>query len=112
MAYVLGSAAVLGVRYPGRWMLGILLFIILITAVGPAEFLVALLRAILLGGYGLDLALTGGSEGSSAQIGTGSASEVIVWRDTPDAASWAAATAAWLMAGLLLLWLAVSRRGR
>lgn len=110
VAYVLGSAAVLGVRYPGRWLLGLLLLIILITSVGPAEFFIKLMKALLPGG--LDLALSGATLWSSVKFNSGDTSETIVWLDMPDAASWAAATAAWLMAGLLLLWLAVSRRGR
>lgn len=81
--YLLGSALVVGVRHPVRWLLGAVGVCFLLANVydvhGPAGLLSA-----------LDSAAT-------------------VWRKEPDLALWAIVTSLWLAAGLAALWAAVSR---
>lgn len=87
--YLLGSALVLGLRHPLRWLLG--------TAG------VLYLRGTLNEAPGLDTLLNSSGFFSAAE------DAAAVWRNLPGPAQWAATTFLWLGAGLAALWLAVSR---
>ncbi|HEV8580115.1 MAG TPA: hypothetical protein VGX68_13675 [Thermoanaerobaculia bacterium] len=114
--YLLGSALVLGLRHPLRWLLGTMgmffLLVILSDAVGRTENgelrMVAwsgLLRSAVYGPYGLDTLLSSSGFVSAAEHAAAA------WRALPDLAQWATATLLWLGAGLAALWAAASRHG-
>jgi hypothetical protein len=86
-AYLLGSALVLGLRHPLRWVLGAAGVVILVaTFIQPFE-----LRQPLLSVF---------SAIQHARAG---------WRALPELAQWATTTFLWLGAGLAALWAAASR---
>ena len=87
-AYLFGSALVLGLRHPLRWLLGTVALIILLAYVFDPD------NVPLLASSGLFPAL----ERAAAR-----------WRTLPDLAQWAIPTFLWLGAGLAALWAAASR---
>jgi len=87
--YLLGSALVLGLRHPLRWLLG--------TAG------VFYLQGTLNEALGLSTLLNSSGLFSAAE------DAAAVWRNLPDPAQWATTTFLWFGAGLAALWLAVSR---
>lgn len=89
--YLLGSALVLGLRHPLRWLLG--------TAG------VFYLQGTLNEKLGLYTLLNSSGFFSAAE------DAAAVWRNLPDPAQWAATTFLWLGAGLAALWAAASRHG-
>jgi hypothetical protein len=114
--YLLGSALVLGLRYPLRWLLGAVgVFLLLLTlnnALGRTENgelqIVAglgVLRWAVYGPYGLDTLL------SSSGFFSVTEHAAAVWRKLPGLAQWATTTLIWLGAGLAALWAAASRHG-
>jgi hypothetical protein len=113
--YLLGSALVLGLRHPLRWLLGTVgVFFVLATlnealgrtATGQARMVAwsGVLRWLVYGPYGIDTLLSSHSFSSAVD---GAAT---VWREHPHL-SWALAAFLWLSAGLAALWAAVSRHG-
>jgi len=89
--YLLGSALVLGLRHPLRWLLGTAGVLYLQGTFNEA-----------LGPYTL---LNSSGFFSAAEDATA------VWRNLPDLARWATTTFLWFGAGLAALWAAVSRHG-
>jgi len=85
--YLLGSALVLGLRHPLRWLLGTAGVFYLQGTLNEA-----------LGLYTLLSGFFSTAEDAAA-----------VWRNLPDLAQWATTTFLWFGAGLAALWLAVSR---
>jgi hypothetical protein len=93
--YLLGSALVLGLRHPLRWLLG--------TA--GLFFLVGSLSQTLERSYGVQTLL--GSRGLFSAV----EAAVVAWQTLPDGARWALSTFLWLGAGFIALWAAASRHG-
>ena len=93
--YLLGSALMLGLRHPLRWLLGTVAVLFLLGFLNEA----------------LGLAPDGRIEAvlSSTGFFTAANSAAIVWRNLSHLAQWAIATILWLGAGLAALWAAVSR---
>ena len=94
--YLLGSALVLGLRHPLRWLLG---------TVGVFFVLGMLNEAIGRRPDTIDTVLISSGFHSAVRHA------VTVWRTFPGLAQWAIATFLWLGAGLAALWAAVSRHG-
>lgn len=89
--YLLGSALVLGLRHPLRWLLAtvsVLFLLAFLHQYGPHD-----LRTLLI------------SSGFVSAMEHAAAA----WRTLPDLAQWATATFLWLGAGLAALWAAASR---
>ena len=114
--YLLGSALVLGLRHPLRWLLGtagvFFLLASLSAVLGRTESgelrIVAWsdgLRQVVYGPYGLDTLLSSSGFVSAAEHAGA------VWGTLPDPARWATTTLLWLGAGLAALWAAASRHG-
>jgi hypothetical protein len=114
--YLLGSALVLGLRHPLRWLLGTVgVFFLLVilseaggrTANGELRIVAwsGLLRSAVYGPYGLDTLLSSGGFISAAEHAAAA------WRTLPDLAQWATTTFLWLGAGLAALLAAASRHG-
>lgn len=114
--YLLGSALVLGLRHPLRWLLGTAgVFFLLATlseVLGRTESgelrLVAwsgVLRWAVYGPYGLHTLLSSSGFFSAAE------NAAAAWQKLPHLAQWATATFLWLGAGLAALWAAASRHG-
>jgi len=115
-AYVLGSSIALGVRHPLRWAIGLVLGILLASALGSAadmEWLKLLparfVQFVHEGPYGLDALFTARAETLHTVVTLSDGRTVGVWRGLPDVGQWAAATLLWIVAGLLTLWAAASR---
>ncbi len=87
--YLLGSALVLGLRHPLRWLLGTV----------AVCFLLGFLNEAIDRTYGLDTFLSSGGFSSAATA----------WRQLPQLAQWAITTFLWIGAGLAALFAAASR---
>jgi hypothetical protein len=114
--YLLASAVALGSRYPLRWIVGVPLGILLLSALGAAadidwlRFLASrLLGAVLEARYGLDALFTARAESLKTAVVLSTGKTVSVWRGLPDVGEWALATFLWIGAGLVALLAAVSR---
>ncbi|MDF1504847.1 hypothetical protein [Roseisolibacter sp. H3M3-2] len=117
-AYAIGSAYALGVRHPVRWLVGPLLALLLVSAVGAAAGSRALalapsgvLETLMYGTYGFDTLLTARSESLHTVARLPSGAVAPVWLALPDLGHWVAATLLWTGGGLAALWLAASRHG-
>jgi hypothetical protein len=103
--YLLGSALVLGLRHPLRWLLG----------TGVVFFLAATLNESLgrTGGMSRMLAWLGVPRSTALTSGRFSSAidhAAIVWRTYPRLVS-ATAITLWIAAGAIALWAAASRHG-
>ena len=115
--YVASSAALLGLRYPLRWLGGLAVAVILVIVLAlnmgdrnPLYEGLGRLAETLVGGtFGLDFALTGGVASLSEDVDVRGPGSVDLWRGLPSAGGWAAALALWLGAALLALALALRR---
>jgi len=112
--YLFGSALVLGLRHPGRWLFGIAgVFFCLTTLTGllgrteNGEWRIvawsSVLRWLVYGPYGVRTLLS--SSGFFSAVEHAAA----VGQTLPDPAQWAITTVLWLGAGLAALWAAASR---
>lgn len=113
--YLLVSAALLGLRYPFRWLagfaVGIPLVLILMASVAPDDVVdnaVGRFTDTLWGGrFGMDFVLNGGETSLGDYVGR--EDRRILWRSLPDAGRWAMATLVWLSAASLAVALALRR---
>lgn len=87
--YLLGSALVLGLRHPLRWLLGTVGVFYLLGTLDEALGLYTLL--------------------SSSGFFSAAEDAAAVWRNLPDFAQWATTAFLWFGAGLAALWAAASR---
>ena len=115
-AYLIASAVAVGVRHPLRWVVGLVLGILLVSALGAAAHVEWLKfvpsRLVLLvheGPYGVDALFTARAESLKTVITLSNGKTVGVWRGLPDLGQWAVATLLWIVAGLVTLWAAASR---
>lgn len=114
-AYFFANALALGTRHPARWIAGAVLAFFLVVAVADladavqTSSLERVLDALFRGPYGIDTLLTARTESLqvSAMLTTGES--VVLWRALPSINQWMTATALWMSAGAMLLWLAASR---
>lgn len=112
-AYLLASAAALGLRHPFRSIvamaLGLQLFIVAGDAVNtllPRR----LVAAIYAGPYGIDTLLSARSETARVWVSLPMGELIHVWRASPTVSQWAMGTLLWTGVGAVMLWVAVSRR--
>jgi len=115
--YLLTSAVTLGVRYPVRWIIGVPLSVLLVSALGAAaridwlKFLASrLLQFVFDGRYGLDALFTARAESLKTVVVLTTGKTVSVWRALPDVGDWALATTLWIGAGLAALMAAALRQ--
>jgi len=115
--YLLTSAVTLGVRYPVRWIIGVPLSVLLVSALGAAaridwlKLLASrLLRFVFDGRYGLDALFTARAESLKTAVVLTTGKTVSVWRAFPDVGDWALATTLWIGAGLAALMAAALRQ--
>lgn len=108
IAYLLGSALVLGVRYPLRWIAGVLFALMLASAVSEraAENIT---QVLLIGPFGLDNVLSGGTERLDVAVRLPNGDIAVAWQGLPTVGPWAAATALWFVIASAALWLAAWR---
>lgn len=114
-AYLLGSAFLIGTRHPWKWLvgmsLGLFLLVMLVDALqwrtGPFDLV---MERLVLGRYGADVLLTGGTETLETAARLPSGEAVMAWRRLPSAGEWALATLLWNGIGLAALVAAASRR--
>ena len=115
--YVAGSAALLGLRHPLRWLGGVAVAVTLVMVLalnmGPQtplyEGLGRFAETLVGGRWGLDFVLTGGEASLSEGVDVPGPGSIDLWRALPTADAWAGALAAWLGAALLALALALRR---
>jgi hypothetical protein len=120
--YLIGSALVLGVRHPLRWVLGVAALFALTAVIGGpvgTQFGIVWLAGapgrlteLLVGSrYGLDALLTARSETLSTTATLTTGKSLRVWWGVPDLVDWGVATVLWTGLGAIALWTAVSRHG-
>ena len=115
--YLLGSAALLGLRHPLRWLVGL-------AATGAFLFALALnlgahgglehaldrfLGTMIEGRFGLDFLFTGGEGSLSRDVRIPGRWPVYLWTALPAFEQWALALLVWLGGALLALALAIRR---
>jgi hypothetical protein len=115
--YLLASAVALGSRHPLRWIIGVPLGILLVSALGAAAHIDALrflasnlVEAVVESRYGLDALFTARAESLKTAVVLSTGKTVSVWRGLPDVGEWALATLLWLGGGLAALLAAASRQ--
>lgn len=117
IVYLIASAAVLGFRYPVRWIAGLGvgagLFLSAANNLGPPggfeRAIAQLLGWCVNGPVGIDFLLSGG-EGSLSYWRPGTGKRYVqIWTALPAISGWAVAAGAWLAASLALFGLAVRR---
>ena len=115
--YLIGSAFMLGVKYPLRWgtaavaaflALGLLAEIGLTGGLAEAVF-----EVVVQGPLGMDPAMGGGTAQETDHL-TGGRDVVgpevlVIWHRLPSFERWAPAAAAWFALGAIALWVAASR---
>jgi hypothetical protein len=117
LAYLLSSAALVGLHHPVRWVAGaavtIALIIVLVVNIGPHSAIAeAFYRAFLAfwgGTFGLDFALSGGSAALVEEVRRPGGGHVDFWSELPSFGRWATALLAWLTGASLALALALRR---
>lgn len=116
LLYLLGSAVLLGLRHPVRWVAAIALAVTL-TAVlsenlgpdNPLNHGLSQLEVFVEGRWGLDFALTGGVASLSREVDVPGPGSATFWSALPTAGRWASALLVWFGAALLALALALRR---
>lgn len=112
-AYLFANALALGTRHPARWIVvAVFVFFLAVAiadAVQAASSLDRVLDAVLRGPYGIDALLTARTESLQVSATLTTGESVVVWRALPSINHWVTATALWMSAGAVLLWLAASR---
>ena len=110
VAYLIGSSVALGMKHRWRWVAGIVVGVFLLTTSGPApEVHETILQPVLGGSYGLDYALTAGTETLNTEIPLPNDEVVVVWLGLPTLRQWLIGTVIWTVIGLATLSAAVSR---
>lgn len=111
--YLFANALALGTRHPARWIVGTVLAFFLAVAIADAvqaaSSLDRVLDAVFRGPYGIDTLLTARTESLQVSATLTTGESVVLWRALPAIDQWATATALWMGAGAVLLWLAASR---
>ena len=114
--YLVGSAVALGIRYPFRWIIGIIAAGFLAAAVGhgmsgDAMDLAAgrIIGNFFFGRYGVDAVLTARAESFKTIVKVTTGEWVNVWRGLPDVSDWIIATLLWTALGIAGLTAALMR---
>jgi hypothetical protein len=115
--YLLASAVSVGVRYPIRWIIGVLLAILLVSALGAAAHIdwlrlmpSRLVEIVFEGRFGLDALFTARAESLKTAVVLTTGKTVSAWHALPDVGDWVLATVLWLGVGLAALAIASLRQ--
>lgn len=109
VTYLLGTAAVLGLRRPLLWGAGVLLCLLTLGALGGG-LVEGLVEAVLFSPIGLDYALSGGAEALEVVVTIpGQEESRVAWRALPSAGRWSSVTALWAAIGLAFVAVAAAR---
>jgi len=116
--YLLVSALALGARHPLRWVVGTVMSMFVVSAIGSAEhvdslrfFPATVARLAEDGRYGLDAILSARAESLKTVVTLANGKTIGVWRGLPNLGDWGVATALWIGVGLAALIAAASRHG-
>jgi hypothetical protein len=117
LAYVVSSAALLGLHHPVRWVAGaavaVALIVVLIINLGHDSHVGQLAQRIFMvswgGTFGVDFVLSGGSAALQEDVVRPGVGYVDLWSALPSLGRWATALFAWLGAAFLALALALRR---
>ena len=114
--YVMASAFALGLRYPFRWIIGIIAagFMAAVVSQGLEGDSVDLasgriLHVVLFGKYGLDGLLSAHAESLKTAVKLSNGQWTSVWLGIPSVRDWIAATLLWTSLGLAALTVALMR---
>lgn len=112
IAYLFGTALLLGTRRPLRWGAALLASFVVLSALATAEghggWLGTGARALFNGPVGLDGALSGGV-GLSTEVVTTDGQLAVAWEGVQTARRWLQSTAVWMLLGGFALWAALRR---
>lgn len=112
IAYLVGTAARVGLKHPLRWGAGLLFGFFALMALteftGADHWLEPVLNTVVAGPYGLQWALSGGV-GLSDELTTIEGRTVVAWTDHQTAGQWLRATAVWTGLAAIALWAALRR---
>ena len=111
ITYLLSSSLVLATDRVWRWLSGaVLVFALLLLATDFQDQIARGLETVTKHRYGVETLVAGGAlgQGRTVQLAT-THRYVQVWNDLPRLGPWATVTLAWLVAGILTLWLATLR---
>jgi hypothetical protein len=117
LAYVVSSAALLGLHHPVRWVAGaavaVALIVVLIINLGHDSHVGQLAQRSFMvswgGTFGVDFVLSGGSAALQEDVVRPGVGYVDLWSALPSLGRWATALFAWLGAASLALALALRR---
>ena len=112
VAYLLSSALMLATERPLHWIAGAVGTVLLVAlAAGEIAFqwLREIFDVVLMYPFGLDTALTGGSDSLGTQVMLPTGESESVWRAIPEGSVWAQATLLWLAIAAFAIWLATLR---
>ena len=115
-SYLIASAVALGIRYPFRWIIGIIGTGFVITAIGHAmtgegmDLAVGrILETFFFGRYGVDALLSARAESFKTAVKLSTGEWVNVWRGLPVLSDWIVATLLWTALGIAGLTAALMR---
>jgi len=101
-AYAFASALALGLRYPFRWIIGLIAGVFLLAAVSHgmgSEGIEAaagrMVESLFFGRYGIDALLTARTESLKTVVELSNGQTVTAWRGLPVISEWVTATLLW-----------------
>ncbi len=109
VAYLFSTALVLGVRYPLRWAVVVVLTGLGLLIVTGDIFSERVLQAALVGPLGLDYVISGGVEALETEVQLADGQRATAWESLPMPVGWLRATALWTALGLACVALAAWR---
>jgi hypothetical protein len=117
LAYLISSAALLGLHHPVRWVAGaavaVALIVVLVVNLGHDSHVGQLAHRTFMsswgGTFGLDFVLSGGSAALQEDVVRPGVGYVDLWSALPSAGRWSTALLAWLGAASLAVALALRR---
>lgn len=116
--YLIASAAMLGVRYPLRWLMAVVVGVPLVNITGAflgQRLGIAWMEngpaRVISGRYGLETLLTLRTWSLDRRVTLTTGETVHAWFGVPDMGAWTLAAVLWTAAGALALWAAAARHG-
>jgi hypothetical protein len=105
--YSIATAFMLGLKYPFRLLAGVVVGVLLLTAVGQSiddgelwKGFTPMIEGLMYGRYGLDALLTARTESLHSVVRLANGEQVVAWRGLPLVSDWLKATLLWSSLGV------------